>query len=442
MVTILDRDFMSVKSLSKGILALFLLLFPLAAGGNTWLGFRSTTGIFIMETMIAVTGMLVLGFYNDLFEQVRRLGPFQWLVLLSSVAYLSITIVSMLLSIDMFKSEGDVFVYLSAVILLFSLNFTFDEDRAEGLLVLLVIAGTVVAGIGIYQAGYWFSHFLTIERAHRISNPDILNMIRYTFRATGTFEHPNVMAGFLLMIMPPSYLLAIEKRGNLKYLFYALALLLTVGLFVTYSRAGILLYLLSLPFMFLVLRKRFSPKKILLSLLAIVALAGIASGIIISTYSSYNKRTLAHKYSPSRLLVASDMSFIARKNYAITALRVIRHNPWFGTGPGTYEIAARGYQVGAFYSRHVHNNYLELTSEVGIFGLISYLLFIIGTIILLLRAARHGVLLAGMILLSIGCFAIHTAVDFDYSSPAVVWLLFIYGAIALILGKEKRTHEA
>lgn len=432
----MNKDVLSIKDISKYILYLIVFLFPLSAGGNTWFGFGSTTGIFLIETMIAIAGLMILGFYNGLFEAIRGLSCFQWLVFLSALIYLAINIISMFLSISTFKSEGLVFVYISAVILFFSFYVTFDKADINTLLILLVVACVIVSGIGIYQTVYWFPHLLAIYRGNKINNPDIINLIKSTFRAMGTFEHPNVMAGFLLMIIPSTYLFVIEKQGYSKYLFSIPTFLITLGLFITYSRAGIFLYALSLPFIFLVLRKRFSFIRILLPIAVIAVLAGVSSGIIISTYSSHNKQTLINKYSPSKLLVTNNMSFIARENYDISALRVIKHNLWIGTGPGTYGIAVRRYQAGAFYSKHAHNNYLELTSEIGVFGLIAYLLFIIGIFILLIQGLKQGSLPAGMILVSMGSFAVHTAVDFDYSSPAIVWVLFLYGAIALLLGRR------
>ncbi len=433
---ILDKDIMSIRPVVRYILYALVFLFPIAAGGNGWFGFDSSTGVYIVEIIAAISGLLVLGFYEDLMHVAAELKFFQWWVFVSAIVYVLITVIAAFYSIDMFKSESIALMQVSGLILLIAVYAVFDKEDAGRIMLALILGGAVVAGMGIFQAGWWFS-YLSGMPSNAIS-PAAMTMIEHTFRAFGTFEHPNVMAGFLLMVIPSAYMLALERKGTSMYLYAALPFIVTLGLFVTYSRAAIFLYALSLIFIYLVLRKRVPRFNIVLHIVTINILALILSFIIISTYNGYNRHDLANKYAPSKLAVTHDSSFMARERYAGAALGVIEHNPWLGTGPGTYGIAVRKYQVGAFYARHAHDNYLELTSEIGVFGLLSFLLFVAGIFVLLAKGLKRGSLLAGTMLISMGCFVIHTGMDFDYASPAVVLVLFVFGAVAMLYGKE--TH--
>jgi len=436
-VDVFNKDIIKVKTIPKYFIYILILMFPVLAGGNAWFYFRSSTGIFIGELLIALTGLIVFGFSDGILKTIRKLTLLQWLIISGAVFYLLLNIVSMMLSIDIFLSEKYIFVYVSAIILLISTYLIFENinDIIKSL-ILLVISSSVVAAAGIYQTGYWFKSMLITVSKGTLINPNIITTLKNTFRAFGNFAHPNILAGFLIMIIPVSYMLMTENKKYPKYAFTALSFILTTGLFVTYSRAGIALYVLSLPLILVVLKNKGRVTHHILHIGTIALLSGIATMFIVSTYNNYNKASLSTKYDIATQLSAKDMSFITREHYAESALEIIRHNPWIGTGPNTFSIAMRPYQKDAFYSQYAHNNYLEIAGEIGIPGLIFYLIFLGSLIVLLFKGWRDGKTWAGILLISMIMFIIHTGIDFDYSSPAVVWTLFLFAGISLILGNK------
>jgi tetratricopeptide (TPR) repeat protein len=105
---------------------------------------------------------------------------------------------------------------------------------------------------------------------------------------------------------------------------------------------------------------------------------------------------------------------------------MIRDHPWFGVGPGAFPMALTRYQTLPYTSgENPHNLYLEVAAEYGL------AVAILAGVALLLCAGRAA--MAGrrlplaqtartrrMILLaSLAAFAVHNAVDLDWSFPAI-----------------------
>ena len=102
-------------------------------------------------------------------------------------------------------------------------------------------------------------------------------------------------------------------------------------------------------------------------------------------------------------------------------LNMIKENPWFGRGIGTFKYIYPRYQTELinFSFNHAHNSYLELTSEIGIIGILSCLLIIailfIGGIKRL--TAQHDKQLQAIGIGSLaGCFSVlmHEITDFNF----------------------------
>ena len=77
------------------------------------------------------------------------------------------------------------------------------------------------------------------------------------------------------------------------------------------------------------------------------------------------------------VVIRGDLVLYPRLEYLRVACLLLKDNPWFGTGADTFEIVSPQY-VTYFqgFSAYVHNSYLQLWVETGILGLIAMLLFI------------------------------------------------------------------
>ena len=419
------------KQVAAGLLYVVVFLFPVIAAGNPLFRMNNRNGLFLSECIIAMTSFMVLSFDHDIIKTVRAWTPMQWIVIGSGFLYVVINIASMVHSINMFESEAFVFIYLNGFLLVISTYLILHKEKTDTVLLMLALSSAVISLDGIYQTGFWYKH---IMETRGILTWDILETAKTTFRALGTFIHPNVMAGFLLMVIPVVYMLLMKTSSKL--FMFLITVIVTLGLLVTYSRAAIVLYTVSLPFLYIVLKKEENTKKIITNIGTVIVLALVLLALLIASYNRINRQTLASKYALPKITAVNDMSFIVRKDLAMGAVDIIKHHPWLGTGPGTFNIAYRMYQQGAIYSKYAHNNYLEMASEIGIPGLVTYLVFIMGILWLFGSAWKRGSVPAGILFISIVLFILHSFVDFDYASAAVVWCLFLYAGLSLILSEK------
>jgi len=103
-----------------------------------------------------------------------------------------------------------------------------------------------------------------------------------------------------------------------------------------------------------------------------------------------------------------------RRNLIEIAFRMIKAHPIFGVGPGAYPFHVREFAWGStMWLWVVHNEFLLVWAERGIFGLIAWLLWVRAGMRQSLQASRqsdHFVQAFG-----IGCFAALVGLMWEYS---------------------------
>jgi O-antigen ligase len=118
----------------------------------------------------------------------------------------------------------------------------------------------------------------------------------------------------------------------------------------------------------------------------------------------------------------------ARFTYWRAGLTVVRHHPWLGTGPGTFQIPfAQLKNPGDEMARLCHNDYLEQASDSGLFGFASYASMILAIVALLYRYSTQKTPIAWLnfaIWLGILGLCLHSLVEFHLYVPALAWPMF------------------
>ncbi len=180
-------------------------------------------------------------------------------------------------------------------------------------------------------------------------------------RAYGTFSHPNVLAGYLLLSL--LLVLAVARKGKdrLKNLWIVVISLGTLGMVVTLSRTALLLWLGSA---LLLLRKEGKLQNVFWFL-------GV---ILFSLVLLFFFTPLPYQFFRSDLLD----SFALRVELMHAAFRMILDFPLFGVGPLHFVSSLPFYSVPlrhVFYIQPVHNIFLLAASEVGLLGLFFLLWF-------------------------------------------------------------------
>ncbi|HTX86828.1 MAG TPA: O-antigen ligase family protein [Candidatus Nanoarchaeia archaeon] len=209
-------------------------------------------------------------------------------------------------------------------------------------------------------------------------------------RAYGSLDHPNILGGLVatgLIVLVYFYLAGLlenneikkEKRKEKKFfIFYFIFYILFLALLFTFSRSaalalvcGIILFLI-----FIIWKKDWPALK---RLGIVVALAAAMFGVIFFTYQNL---FITRAQGAARLEVKS---FSERKMYLDDSLNLIKKNWLFGVGIGNYTKAlATSDSKRPWYNLEpVHNTFLLIWAETGIFGL----LFFAGFLIYLARGA-------------------------------------------------------
>jgi len=193
-----------------------------------------------------------------------------------------------------------------------------------------------------------------------------------TIRVYGPLENPNLLAGYLIPILPLAVVAVLRWRSWPQRLFAAAALVLgTVALFLSYSRGGWLGMLAALGglALLLVLRQTRSWPPLWRRLFPVLLIATGAALLVVAVT----------QIEPLRIRVLSlvagrqDSSNNFRINVWMAALAMIQDRPWLGIGPGNtaFNLIYPLYQQPKFNALSAYSVPLELLVEGGLPGLLA-----------------------------------------------------------------------
>ena len=190
---------------------------------------------------------------------------------------------------------------------------------------------------------------------------------------TATFNHPNDLAGYLLI---PFFLLISQvadkikkliKKENFKHnalMLFLLSILVSIiipTILLTKSRGAFLGIIIGLVFLIFLLNKK---------VFLILSVAGVVIfGVLASLISSHNLDRL--RLAPATL---QEMAINRSKIY-MDVIDMVEDKPFFGHGINTFmrhfpKYKKRTVWTGATYA---HNCYLQMSAEMGIVGLLCFL---------------------------------------------------------------------
>ncbi len=212
---------------------------------------------------------------------------------------------------------------------------------------------------------------LAYHSANVLGDSVIETSVGRFLRAYSSFDHPNILGGMMVLGIILILYSGLQKEINRNSrLFYLITLaLFYLALLVSFSRAAWLALLISAPFIILNFwrRGKFQKK---LSALFIFLIIGISVAVIIPNRDLFFSRTQAQ----SRL---EQKSVDERGLYLEQSKKVITKNPFIGTGVGNYISELQKIIPGqtTWYYQPVHNYWLLIWAELGVFGLIAIILF-------------------------------------------------------------------
>lgn len=211
----------------------------------------------------------------------------------------------------------------------------------------------------------------------------------------GFYGNKNIFAAAILFKLPFLYYTFMYRKNWTRWLSIALIFSLTFCLVILSARTSfiglVLQMLLLIGFsIFIILRLKKSKKILIFSLLIITSsFLGFVGG---DRFLKYNfnrycvKSNIAEKYDltedtysvSNRLKSIEEGNSKGRLIIWRNTIAIIKDNPIKGYGVGGHKLAIMRVEAPQKHnfvvSDHAHNDYLEMWSELGVFGLISYLL--------------------------------------------------------------------
>ena len=302
-------------------------------------------------------------------------------------------------------------------------NSVKSKEDFNKIVVMLVFSATLVALYGLFQyiVGVEMeAAWLDVE-----NNPDIRT------RIYSVFHNPNILAEYLIMTIPLSVsLFWHSKRIHKKIIFLGTTLIMSLALVLTLSRGGWLGFAFS-AFIFIILVER----RLLLTLIPITL-----GGVYLLPQTIIN-----------RILSIGNLSDSSNA-YRITmweiTLDIIKDNWVAGVGFGhlpfkqTFETYIRTHPT-----FHAHNTYLETAAEMGIPGLIVFLLFLFtlfkyGIKKLVKSEDKYISTVSAGVLSGLGGVMFHGAVENVLYLPKIIitfWILvsFILTLVRIQDGKKE-----
>lgn len=309
---------------------------------------------FLSDMNTLLMGIVVIAAYS--INYIKEGGfkfkftPANFLILLFSI----IIVISTILSVSPDGSFRDFTIHLISIGIVFMLIHSKKSKNEIYLLSgIFTLTATIVSIYGVYQlfAGVPMgSGWLDVSQ-----NPNIQT------RVYSTFENPNLLAEYLIMVFPISVALFFINNEIIKKICFAVSsgiIFICIGL--TYSRGS----WIGLAFSILVFIVLIDFKK-----LAFFVPAGIGSLFLMPTSILQRISTIGS---------LKDSSNFYRFNLWNMAIDILK-DFWF-SGIGIGYVAFR--KISPFYIRtmapyHTHNTYLQIAIELGIIGIIVFLLLML-----------------------------------------------------------------
>lgn len=320
-----------------------------------------------------------------------------------------INLLSVLTSVDTFISLRGFFGKLLGHVLLFFIIVEVVKSRANtSKFILVVTFSALIMVTDSYVQYFTGTAFL---RNFAMEGPYL----------RASFSSHNGFAGWLLIVIPIffSLMLNAENRIFRKLSWASLCLLLSICLFLTYSR-GAWIGLISVSFFFLlkgISGLRFRYIRPIIAVFAIFYMIGLF--VILPV-------TLKSRLESSFDILKTSSAMTRFKTWQ-EALYVVTDHPFLGTGLNTYSKVISSYKIYEGEGMYAHNSYLQMAAETGFIGLVGFLWILLEFFKKVTRSAKmnNDALLWGLTF-GISAYLIHAIFDnnlYALQTAVLFWVI-------------------
>lgn len=264
---------------------------------------------------------------------------------------------------------------LIGIILFITLN---TREKWETCLRLFLTVMTVVAGLGVLKMALGLDQtFLGLAQLSNFGQVDDSGMLRYG----GPIGEANMWGQALAATFPIAvYRLKYEKKNSRKFLMAIASLLILLAVIYTNSRGAFVALGIVIPL--ILLQMKVKPLYIMMAGLALVSLFAVLP-------ENYSQRLMSLNvfFAPqNEYAIQQDDSLVGRSNQIRAGLAMFQNNPLLGVGFGNFSanywdyanqlgLVNVGMRASSQIARHPHSLYVEILSETGIIGFITFSIF-------------------------------------------------------------------
>ncbi|QIG79551.1 O-antigen ligase family protein [Stakelama tenebrarum] len=258
---------------------------------------------------------------------------------------------------------------------------------------------------------------------------------------SGLFGNRNHQADFLVIAsVAAAVLLRIAPRRAVleKTIYGGLILLFAAGIFASASRSGMALFAFALFVGMFLLFQRYLTRRLLIAGTAacvVVILLLARSPVVLDAISRFSTLTSGS----SRYAIWSESLYAVSSYFP------------FGAGFGTFTDAYRAIEpldlVGRYYVNHAHNDFLELTLEAGVIGILSAAVLAVVFLgrcwtVLRAKAGDPGAFIARGAIIAILVPVLHSAVDYPLRTMALLVTVAMFAGFLFPAPGERRRPDS
>lgn len=366
---------------------------------------------------------LLLAFARNRARQLQ-FTPINKYILLYAAVYAVGTAASVSLADSLLIGLLTILFTLFALI---PINAVDSRPQLVKLVRVLVLAGAVVSLIGLFQyifrTGYQSAAWVDSSMFGGIS-----------FRVVSTFDNPNMLGQYLVLMIPLSVACLMNDYAvpKLRWLWMVCCGLMCMCMLLTFSRGGWLALLLALLVFFVML----NPRLLMLAPVALLVLYLVLPDTIIQRFTSIGN--------------LSDRSTSYRVFIWLGSLRMLADYWLCGIGPGpkAFNTVYPLYSYDEIVTPHTHNLLLQITSDAGVCALILFCV-ILWVFVRRMCAAIHvtvcktGKLLQIAFLSGVAGFMVQAMTDYSFYNYRVMFLFWVYLALGMLAANwnHLRTEE-
>ena len=327
--------------------------------------------------------------------------------------------------LELFKIIGYFAIFFVVI------NMVESKRQFQRLFSIVILSGLIISIIGVMQK-------------YNLSYPERANwgIAASGGSSFGPFFNRNHFAGYLEMVIPLTlgYLLT-DVELNKKIFYGLIGGIMSLALFFSLSRSGILIFIATLLFIAVFSAQKKKLRNATASILFLFA------AVLFASFFLLDVDLIADRFR-STFVENQNIFFFMRGYHWGDILKIWRDFPIFGSGLGTFGSLSAKYKSVFSQAKftYAHNDYLQLLAETGIFGFLSVFLFFIFYFrslltIWLMRRNRYvlGMVLGGVS--SIWAILLHSLVDFNLHIPSNGLLFFIILGLTYRLAFTKFDKE-